>query len=276
MRHRLLALDIDGTLMDSGDNLRDDVREGVRRASEAGLDIVLCTGRRYRTARPVLSALGIGGAVILHNGVIVKDVASGDTIQSHYLEIDLYHRALELIREAGPPLVYVDAFHEDFDIFCQPSDQCHEFQVEYLEDNRPVIRTVDTLEPPPTDALVMICSMAEEALLEPVRDAIEAAFGGAVRTNLIMNKKYRGHMLEIVSARASKWSALEQLARERGIAPEEIIAIGDDRNDAEMVERAGLGIAMANAVPEVKAVADEITGSNAEGGVARALERLGF
>jgi hypothetical protein len=72
----------------------------------------------------------------------------------------------------------------------------------------------------------------------------------------------------------SKWQALQQLAAQQGIAHEEIIAVGDDHNDLDMIRYAGLGIAMGNAVPEVQAAADVITASNAEDGLVQALERF--
>jgi hydroxymethylpyrimidine pyrophosphatase-like HAD family hydrolase len=89
-----------------------------------------------------------------------------------------------------------------------------------------------------------------------------------------MNKNYQGYILEILQAGVSKWQALQQLAAQQDIAPDEIIAVGDDHNDLDMIRYAGLGIAMGNAVPEVKAAADAVTGSNAEDGLVQALEHF--
>ena len=95
-----------------------------------------------------------------------------------------------------------------------------------------------------------------------------------MRTNFLMNKNYQGHILEIVSKQSGKWVALEQLARRHDIDPQEILAIGDDENDAEMIAGAGIGVAMGNAVPAVLDVADHQTDSNEDDGAARAIERF--
>ena len=95
-----------------------------------------------------------------------------------------------------------------------------------------------------------------------------------VRTNFRINKNYRGYILEIVSVASGKWPALQKVISERDIAPEEVLAIGDDNNDAEMIRAAGLGVAMGNAEPTVKAAADYVASSNADDGVVEAIERF--
>ena len=116
--------------------------------------------------------------------------------------------------------------------------------------------------------------MADAEALKPLRDRVEAALGQRVRSNFLMNKNYRGHILEVVSGDSGKWIALETIASERGIAASEILAIGDDENDAEMIARAGIGVAMGNAVQAVREVADHTTLGNDEDGAARAIERF--
>jgi hydroxymethylpyrimidine pyrophosphatase-like HAD family hydrolase len=94
--------------------------------------------------------------------------------------------------------------------------------------------------------------------------------------HIVTNKNYRGHILELLHPTASKWHALARLAAQRGITPEEILAIGDDYNDLDMIRHAGLGIAMGNAVEAVRDIADHVTGSNADDGLVQALERFVF
>ena len=272
MSYRLLALDVDGTLVDQEGALRPSVREAVRAAREGGVDVVLCTGRRFRTARGVLEALDLEGLVVIHNGVVVKDIRSGETVQHHYLSVDLYSAVLEVMREVGPPLVYVDHYHDDLDLYAEPPERAHEYQAEYLADAAPVTRFIDSLEEPPSPALVMVSAMSHESLLLPVRETIEAELGRHVRTNFLINQRYRGHILEVVSRASGKWAALRGLAEKKGIAPEEILAIGDDNNDVEMIAGAGLGVAMGNAVAAAKEAADLITGTNEEDGVVRVIE----
>ena len=121
---------------------------------------------------------------------------------------------------------------------------------------------------------IVVGIMADGPNLQALRLVVEQALGTRGRVHLLMNKNYQGYILEILQAGVSKWQALQQLAAQQGIVPEEIIAVGDDHNDLEMIRYAGLGIAMGNAVPEVKAAADAVTGSNAENGLVQALERF--
>ncbi len=271
---RLLALDADGTLVDSQGGLRPAVRDAVAEARDRGLMVVVCTGRRYRTVRPLLEELELEGPVVLHNGVLVKDARSGKTLTDNFLPNDLYGPAIEIMRRVAPPMVYVDQYFEGIDVYCEPPDSCHEFQAEYLASNPDVIREADSLGIAPSLAVVMISLMADAESLLALQQHVGAQLGSAVQTNFIMNKNYRGHILEITRGGVSKWGALLALAEAEGIEPEQIAAIGDDTNDTEMIANAGIGIAMGNAVEEVKATATWVTESNDRDGVAKAIAEL--
>jgi Cof subfamily protein (haloacid dehalogenase superfamily) len=274
MSYRLLALDLDGTLLDPAGALSASARAAVGAAREAGLEVVLCTGRRFRTALPVLRELGLGGLVVVNNGAVVKEVASGRTLHPSYVEADLYPEALRVLREAGTPLVYVDTFHEDTDFLTESLGRLHPYQAEYLEDHAAHCRFVADLAAATRDDVIMLSLMADEATLGPLSERAQAALGARVKTHLIVNKNYRGHILELFSPLSGKWAALARVARGLGVPPEEIAAIGDDRNDAELLRGAGLGIAMGNAVDEVKAAADLVVRGNDADGVVEAIERV--
>jgi hydroxymethylpyrimidine pyrophosphatase-like HAD family hydrolase len=280
VRFRLVALDLDGTLLDPAGELRPAVRRAVRRVVASGVRVVVCTGRRLRTAQPYLEALGLPGPAVLQNGVVVKEARDGRTVHHRYLDASLYADALGALRELrergelGPPLVYVDHYPLPLDIVSEPLDRAHPFQREYLGDNRRVTRYVDSLEPPPSHALVMVSCMAERERLLRARECVASAIGARVRTHLLANLSYRGHILEIVAAQAGKWPALRRLAASAGIAAAEILAVGDDENDVEMLREAGCGVAMGNAADSVRSAADRVTASNAEDGAARVLEEL--
>ena len=274
MRLRLLAIDLDGTLLDPYGDLTDAARDTVASAQRAGLEVVVCTGRRFRTALPLVKELRIGGMVVVNNGAVVKDVATGRTVASAYLSAALYPAALELIGDHGSPLVYVDAYEQDTDILVQRDAPTHPFQLEYLGDHGAYACEVENLGATIRGDVIMLSRMADEATLLPLRERVHAAFGKQLQTHLIHNKNYRGFILEIFSPDSGKWAALERLASEAGIAPEEIAAVGDDANDAELLRQAGLGIAMGNAVDEAKDAADIVVRSNAEGGVVEAIEKV--
>ena len=274
MRYRLLALDVDGTLLDPAGELRSAVQEAVIAVQQCGLRVILCTGRRFRTARPLAQALQLDGPLVVHNGALVKDLASGQTLQQRYMSADMYHQALALLRRLSAPMVYVDAFHENVDILTEPVERAHPFQREYLEDQLAHCRIVDDMASPLSYGMVLLSIMADGASLQVLRTVVEQTLGARGRVHLLMNKNYQGYILEVLQAGVSKWQALHELAAQQGITPAEIIAVGDDHNDLDMIRHAGLGIAMGNAVDTVKAAADEVTGSNAEDGLVQALERF--
>jgi Cof subfamily protein (haloacid dehalogenase superfamily) len=270
----LLALDIDGTLLDPYGALTDSAREAVAAARAAGLEIVLCTGRRYRTALPIVQALALEGAVVVNNGAVVKDIASARTLHHAYLPQHRFADAFEAMSEGGSPLVYVDAYHEGFDMLIERGGSTHPFQTGYLDDHGEHARAVESLGASLREDVIMLSRMADESTLLPLREQVAERFGDAVHTHMIWNKNYEGLILELLAPESGKWRALERVARARGIEPAQIAAVGDDRNDAELVRHAGLGIAMGNAVEEVKQVADVVVRSNAEGGVVEAIRKV--
>jgi hypothetical protein len=149
----------------------------------------------------------------------------------------------------------------------------HEFQREYLNDNTAFFRTIDDLHAEPRSDVIMVSTMGDEATLGALREEAREQFGSRVRTHSLINKNYRGMILEFLSPRSGKWAALSAIAAEAGVAAEQIIAVGDDTNDIEMIRNAGLGIAMGNAAAEVKQAADHVVRSNAEGGVVEAIRK---
>jgi hydroxymethylpyrimidine pyrophosphatase-like HAD family hydrolase len=208
---------------------------------------------------------------VVHNGALIKDWASGTTLHQCCIPAEVYRQVLPLLRQVSTPMVYVDAFHEQVDIVTEPLEQAHPFQREYLQDNLPHCRIVPAHTAPLPYGVVMISIMAEEAGLRALRPQILQALGTQARVNLLINKNYQGHILEVLPPTVSKWAALYQLAVQLGIAAQDILAVGDDENDLEMIRHAGLGVAMGNATAAVKAAADYVTGTNAEDGLVQAI-----
>jgi Cof subfamily protein (haloacid dehalogenase superfamily) len=274
MRHRLLALDLDGTLLAEGGHLDEEGRRAVARIRRAGVRVVLCTGRRFRTAEPIARELGLDGPIVVHNGVVVKDIASGNTLHQDYLAWKECELLVPRLQEIGAPMVYVDDWPNTSDILIDRRHRPHEFQRDYLSDNEAYTKRVDDLSTSAPEQIVMMSLIGHDSALRQVRDETRPFLGNRLRTNLIDNSNYRGHILEFLSARSSKWTGLLHVATRLGIPPEEIAAVGDDTNDIEMIEGADLGIAMGNAPLEVQASADRVVAPNAQGGLSEAIQTL--
>jgi len=271
---RLLALDLDGTLLDPYGNLPDAARSAVADARGAGIEVVICTGRRFRTAQPLMRQLHLDGPVVVNNGAIVKDLATERTLHHAYIEDEVYPEVLEVVRAAGSPLVYVDEFELSIDILMESGRFTHPYQVAYIEDHSEHCRVVDDLGSHGQRDVIMVSMMADEATLTPLREQAMSALADRIETHVIWNKNYEGQILEFFSPLSGKWNALKRVAADAGIAPKEIAAVGDDNNDVSMLREAGLGIAMGNAVDEAKRAANVVVRSNAEGGVVEAIRRV--
>ena len=271
---RLVALDLDGTLLDPYGKLTRSVSDAVARLAQHELRIVVCTGRRFRTALPHARALGLDGAIIVNNGAVVKDVATGQTLQNAYLPPTVFAEVIEHVRSHASPLVYVDTYHDGIDILTERTDRAHPFQREYLDDQGEFISVVEDVAKEVLENVIMVSTMADPDSLDLLHRSAIDRFGDRIYTHSLLNKNYQGVILEFLSPAAGKWRALEQLAATWGIEPKEIAAVGDDTNDAEVLRHVGLGIAMGNALPEVRAAARFVVRGNAEGGAVEAIERI--
>ena len=274
-RYHLIAIDIDGTLLDGASQLRPAVRRALRRAAEAGIQVLLCTGRRYRTALPVAQEAGLALPLVCHSGAIVKDTATHQTLQSTPLTREELEGLLDALAAAGlTPLAYTDTFEQGRDFVVERGAPLTAYHEDYLAKNAGCYGEVPSLRDGAGGAIVQVCAFAEIGELEVFRAAVGRRLAHPLTCHLLSSPVYVGHFLEFQSRRASKWAAIEALAASRGIADEAIVAIGDDENDVSMLRGAGLGVAMGNAAYPVKSAADVVTAANDEDGVARVIERI--
>jgi len=275
MRYRLLALDLDGTALDPFGALTDGVRRAVDAALEHEIRVVLCTGRRYRTALPLAQELGLTGPIVVNNGVLVKDIESGQTCEHRYLPSDVRSEVLSIVREAGAPLMYVDDTGDGSDIYTEREESAHPYQREYLAEAAVEnCRFVDDVGCVERDDVIMISTMGDAETLGALHERTKWVLGDRVNNHSLANKNFQGEILEFLAPGVSKWQALERVASAEGFRRFEIAAVGDDTNDIEMIRNAGLGIAMGNAVRAAKSASDLVVRSNAEGGVIEAIERV--
>ena len=275
MKYRLLAIDIDGTLMNSRDELTPGTQAALIRAAEAGVQVVLATGRRYSRTLPLVEPLGIDVPLITAGGALIKDPLDHRTFYRAEFEPALLRKVCRALDRFGyDPLLCADTYLDNFDFYhAVEAEKARRWELaEYLELNPHDGRlSPEMLDRPPPGVFLVFTFGPKERLLE-VEAAIQREFPGRFSTNVLRSPRYRGFLIEIVPAEVSKWSAVRRLADSWGIAEREICAVGDDVNDLAMIRAAGLGIAMGNALPEVKAAADRIAPTHDEEGLIQVVE----
>jgi hypothetical protein len=274
---RLIALDIDGTLLDSEGRVPEANRHAIARAMDAGVLVTLATGRRYDFARPIFEQLPGGITLILSNGAVVK-TRDGETIVRHLLPREVARDVLRRVPHTpGEASVTFDRPREGQVVF-EAIDWEHPRHQRFFETNRPFLSAVSPLEDCLTEDPIQVMFSGGCAEMRRVFQFLQAPVNGngsgadhyEVTLTEYLHRDFS--LVDVTRAGCSKGSALGELAAQRGIPPHEVMAIGDNLNDLAMLEFAGRPVLMANALPELKARGWAVTGSNDEAGVAEAIE----
>ncbi len=274
-RYRLLALDVDGTLVNSRDELTPVTRDALARARRAGIGVVVATGRRYSRTLHLVEPLALDVPLITSSGALVKDPADHRTLYRAEFDADVLRAVLRISVARGfDPLVCGDSYAEGFDFYYTTLDVSTPELAEYVALNPDCGRHWPRLgETPPADTFMVFTMGTREQMLDLDR-ALHAELPGQLTTHVLRSPRYQGFLCEVSPAGVTKWSAVERLAAGWGISDAEICAVGDDVNDIAMIEAAGLGVAMGNAQEPVKAAADLVIPGHDEDGLAWLVERL--
>jgi Cof subfamily protein (haloacid dehalogenase superfamily) len=262
MKYKLIALDVDGTLLNDEYLLTEKTKYAVNRAHEAGAQIVLCTGRGPQNTLPLLTELGLEGVVITHNGAA--------TVQSS--DHKVLHQVTFRAEEIKPFIEYCREQEVHFAL-----NSPFELYIEVYNDVVKAMYERFMLEPIVTqDAVKLDIAMVKLSAYsgQTKMDQIEADWKARVSPLSIIRSGH--HFIDIMHAEASKGHALRRLAEDLGIEQDAIMAIGNYYNDSEMIEYAGLGIAMDNSPEPVKLQADATTSSNNDDGVYQAIMKYCF
>lgn len=274
-RYRLLAIDIDGTLVNSRDELTAATREALVQAGRAGIRVVLATGRRYSRALPLVAPLGLEVPLITATGALVKDPRDHRTLYRAEFEPSLLRRMMHIVEQCGfDPVLYGDTFCQGFDFYIAGWQARTPELAEYLADNAASARVVAELfERPPLEVFAGFAMGTHAQMLELER-TLHRLLGDRISTHVLRSPKYAGFFCELAPAGVNKWSAVRRLAEDWNIPVEAICAVGDDINDIPMIRGAGLGIAMGNALPEVKRAADRVAPTHDQDGLVEVVRWL--
>lgn len=268
MSLRLIALDLDGTLLDEDKAVSEPNARALRRAAEKGIRIVISSGRILPEALRCVSGLEAVSCISACNGAFIKDLPSGATIYAKDIERAAYAEAIGLIRRFG---AFGAVYGEETVYLESRSLGFHSFSSRFMDGLVAKRRIVDDMMRETADATwpkYKIFSMAPNADdLAKLRFEIEKVPG-------LESTRSSGSNVEIMAKGVNKGDALRRIASFYGVPRDAVVAIGDEENDIPMFSAAGIPIAMGNADPHVKRAAARVTLSNAEDGVAEAIGEL--
>jgi len=259
--YHLLAIDLDGTLLTPQHTISAYTKTVLNKAVDAGMSLVLATGRVPYIFHEIGNQLPLNAPQITSNGATIIDLHTNTLLHEKFVPVDLVLPAMEAAQEIGLQLCYYS------DKYLYAEQTLYDLHNWYLS-GIPVTITPDIMSLYPQPC-IKLGAYGNATTIREKRQELERHFAGKLYVTQTAQE-----WLEILHPEVSKANALKVVTRLLNVKPEEIIAFGDNHNDIGMLRFAGLGIAMGNAHDEIKAVADYVTLSNAEDGVAVALEKL--
>lgn len=275
MNYKMIAIDLDGTLLTDTKSVSDLNKLTMKKAISAGYEVVIATGRRYSSAKKFVEDIDDNLVILANNGNIIRNIKDDKVILKKYLDKKDFHILIEEGKKIGLyPIIHVDYFDEGYDIIIE-FDASDTKYSNYISSNVDGYKKVEDFLRVEDPRVLTVVYVGDKDKLESFRQDVIHRYPGKYSSNIMENLTVAGALLEIMNPLGSKWLSLLEYSKEKGISREEIIAIGDDNNDIEMIEKAGLGIAMKNGSEKVKKVADIITEvDNNENGVANVLGKV--
>ncbi len=273
MSIRLVAIDIDGTLLDSHWQLPDANRDALVEATRQGIEVAIVTGRRYDFAKPVLDLLPCPLTAIVSNGALVRR-HDGTTPMRHLLPRATARDVLDATRPWRDSAGIVFDRPLDGQVVFERIDMSHPARRAYAERNKAFVREVAPIEDALTEDPLQVMFNGPVASMRGLMAHLRAGPSAAAISLAATEYASRDFSLvDVLTAGCSKGSTLAAWAAHQGYARDEVMAIGDNVNDVEMLESAGFPVVMGNAVPALLTRGWTVTGTNDEHGVAHALRQ---
>lgn len=269
--YRLVALDLDGTLLTGKRTIAPSSIATIKRVRERGIEVILVTGRHHTAVYPYHWQLELNTPAICCNGTYVYDFARQRVLTSDPLDKNTSRTLVDWSEHHG---IHMLLYSDDVIIYREINENLRSFlawSTTLPENVRPHVRPAEGdfhEEVEKADQIWKFLVTAENS--PAMADSLEE-----IATTLPIDYEWSwDNRVDINPYGNSKGRRLEEIARRKGLLPSEVLAIGDQMNDITMLRFAGMGVAMGNAREEVKETADYVTAGNEEDGVAAALERF--
>jgi Cof subfamily protein (haloacid dehalogenase superfamily) len=274
MAIRMIALDIDGTLLGSDWKVSPANCAAIHEASRRGIEVALVTGRRYDFALPVAEQISSPLTMIVSNGALLR-TNDGRTHLRHLLPLNTALRVLEVTRAWRDITAVVFDRPVNKQVILEKIDWEDLARVPYYTRNREFLAEVRPLEDClDEDPIQVMFAGKVKAIREAESRLRDVQFCNEFTLATTVYEAKDFAMIDVIHPAVTKGATLSEWAAIRSVAPQEILAIGDNHNDLEMLSFAGTPVVMENSVAELKGRGWHVTGSNDEDGVAAAIERF--
>tara|TARA_R110002111_G_scaffold26662_2_gene57468 strand:+ start:434 stop:1282 length:849 start_codon:yes stop_codon:yes gene_type:complete len=269
---KLVALDLDGTLAIENHEVLPATRAALHELMEDGIEVVIATGRRYRSARYVIENLGLDSYCVCNGGALVKD-HSQLTLHSTPFAVDEYQKIVECARHCGVVLsAQRDAHHlGGADFVMDDAIEWNPVNQRYFADNAGFSQRSDLLRQ--ADQYLVFGAYDTEAKLQRFVELLNESCDH-INTVLVALTDIEYFYCEVTLSVVDKWHGLSHLMTHFSLTDQNICAVGDEMNDFAMIQNAAHGIAMANGHPELKAAANFVCGHNSTDGLLDAVHYI--
>jgi Cof subfamily protein (haloacid dehalogenase superfamily) len=269
---RLIALDIDGTLLNSRMEVSEANRAAIAEATKRGVEVAIVTGRRYDFALPALRQIDSALTMIVNNGALVR-TSDGRTHLRHLLDRETARMVLEATREWRTAAAVVFDRPKARQVMLETIDWAHPTRGAYYARNRDYLAEASPLETCLNDDPLQVMFTGSVIPMSKAEERLQTIpFRGSFSLHTTVYEDKDFSMIDVLHPAVSKGASLAEWAGARGIAREEILAIGDNHNDLEMLSFAGIPVAMGNCVSALRDQGWHVTGTNDEDGVAAAID----
>ncbi len=287
--YKLIAIDLDGTLLNSYGQVSEKNKEALIKAKNSGAEIVLASGRSTTSVRNIASDLGVCKYIICGNGSLIYDLSKDEIIYDKFID---KKKVLQIIQICEENSIYYNVYTEDMVI----AKSLNNNVLFYYQENSNKPDSKKTKINLVQDIYKYVEEMDNQNILKiTISDNDTIIFNGIIRKLRevkdidVLDVAHMSRKIiksgteefsigyyytEITSKNVDKWYAVEYLMNELNVPKEEVVAIGDNVNDKIMIENAGVGVTMGNSAPYIKEIADMVVVDNNQDGVAEAINKL--
>jgi len=269
---KLIAIDLDGTLLNDKKEISKENIDYLKFIIDKGYEVVIATGRKYFSAKQFISSIDKHMTILANNGNIARRSENDEVIFTKFLSNIDYHLIIEEGRLRNlTPIVHVDYYEHGYDTLIEENSQMLK-QILKPDERMRIVTAENILNADRVLALVY-AGKADE--LDRFFRDINISYPDRFNSHVLRNITMAEAMFEVMNPSGTKWKSLSEYAKSIGINPSEIITIGDDNNDIEMIQFAGLGIAMKNGSELAKKAATIVTEfDNNQSGIYRQLVKI--